>query len=141
MDIVVVNQCWGGCSGALSVLLGNGDGTFKPAVAYPTGPNPFSLAVGDFKGDGKLDLAVTSDCNPTCGGFASIYLGNGDGTFQAKVDYTVGSSPSELIAVDLNNDGKLDIAVTVTASTAGVVSSYDAVVILLGKAMGHFSQR
>lgn len=74
MDIVVVNECFGGCTGGLSILLGNGDGTFKSAVEYPTGPNPYSLAVGDFDGDGTLDLAVTSACSPPCSGFVSIYL-------------------------------------------------------------------
>ena len=80
LDIVVANQCAtsdscpsGGiyicttaddCShGAVSVLLGNGDGTFRPAVTYATsGYLSFSVALGDLNGDGKLDLVVVNDC-------------------------------------------------------------------------------
>src|SRR5712691_4279164 len=53
-DLVVSNVD----SNTVSVLLGNGDGTFLPAVSFPVGPNPWYFAVGDFNGDGKLDLAV-----------------------------------------------------------------------------------
>ena len=68
------------------------------------------IAVGDFNGDGKLDLAVT------CGlgyspGVVSILLGNGDGTFQKHVDYEVGTAPVGIAVGDFNGDGKLDLAV------------------------------
>jgi hypothetical protein len=62
----------------MSILLGNGNGTFQTHVEYPTGSNPTSVAVGDFNGDGKLDLAVTNSADNT----VSILLGNGDGTFR-----------------------------------------------------------
>src|SRR5580704_8910187 len=54
LDLVVAN---GGAS-SMSVLFGNGDGTFQPHVDYGTGGNPTAVAVGDFNGDGKPDLAV-----------------------------------------------------------------------------------
>ena len=74
----------------MSVLLGNGDGTFQAAVNYPAGLNPFSVAVGDFNGDGKPDLAVANYGSNT----VSVLLGNGDGTFQAAMSYDSGSIPT-----------------------------------------------
>lgn len=82
-DLVVVNGKYpDGSNGSntVSILLGNGDGTFQTHVDYPTGTSPTSVAVGDFNGDGKLDLAVTNQDDNT----VSILLGNGDGTFKSK---------------------------------------------------------
>jgi hypothetical protein len=93
----------------VSILLGNGDGTFQPAVNYNAGVHPHSLVVGDFNRDGKLDLAVV---NHTSLGTVNILLGNGDGTFQAAVNHLVGSWPQFITSVDFNQDGKLDLAVT-----------------------------
>ena len=63
---------------SVSVLLGNGDGTFRPASRFATGVGPSGLAIGDFNGDGKPDLAVAD----SVGGTVTILLGQGDGTFQ-----------------------------------------------------------
>jgi hypothetical protein len=68
-----------------SVLLGRSDGTFAPAVNYGTGSNPWSVAVGDFNGDGKLDLAVVNQASSTL----SVLLGRGDGTFRAAMNYAL----------------------------------------------------
>jgi FG-GAP-like repeat/FG-GAP repeat len=77
-DALVVNTDDGDWGNVLSILLGNGDGTFQTHVDYTTGGSVTSVAVGDFNGDGKLDLAVTNkDANTV-----SILLGNGDGTFR-----------------------------------------------------------
>ena len=65
---------------SVSVLLGNGDGTFQRAINYDEGTNPFSVAVGDFNNDGKLDLAIAHLGSP---GSVSVLLSKGDGTFQA----------------------------------------------------------
>ena len=72
-----------GVSNSVSILLGNGTGTFQAAEDYRVGNNPLSVAVGDFDGDGKLDLAVANAGSNT----VSILLGNGNGTFQAAEDY------------------------------------------------------
>jgi len=96
----------------VSILLGNGDGTFQPHVDYGTGLNsePFSVAVGDFNGDGKLDL-VTANFANYFGGSVSVLLGNGDGTFQNYVQYATGGLPTSVAVGDFNGDGKPDLAV------------------------------
>jgi FG-GAP-like repeat len=108
------------CSG-VSILLGNGDGTFQGGVSYATGAGPDSVAIGDFNGDRKPDLGVVnsgcpplSTCEPT--GSVSILLGNGDGTFMAAVSYGVGSIPTSAAVGDFNGDGDLDLAVTNSGS-------------------------
>ena len=109
-------------TGNVSVLLGNGDGTFQSAVNLPLGGSPNSVAVGDFNGDGHTDLTVSN------GDSVSVLLGNGDGTFQAAVPYTAGVGPQGLAVGDFNGDGKADIAVV---NTSGVS-------ILLGNGDGTF---
>jgi FG-GAP-like repeat/Abnormal spindle-like microcephaly-assoc'd, ASPM-SPD-2-Hydin len=104
LDLAVANSN----GNNVSVLLGNGDGTFQPAVNYGAGSNPFSVAVGDFNGDGKLDLAVANESSNN----VSVLLGNGDGTFQAAVHYATGSAPESVAVGDFNRDGKLDLVVT-----------------------------
>jgi uncharacterized repeat protein (TIGR01451 family) len=119
LDLVVANTFPGSpIPGEISVLLGNGDGTFQPALYYGTGSGtgPAFVAVGDFNHDGKLDLAVANSlCGTTCGNTAgtiiAVLLGNGDGTFLAPVNYTVGSEPISIAVGDFNHDGKLDLAV------------------------------
>ena len=84
--------------GSVGVLLGNGDGTFQPAVTYLSGGYyTQTVAVADVNGDGKADILVVNDCtSPTnCfytvgDGSVSVLLGNGDGTFQPAVAYDSG---------------------------------------------------
>jgi hypothetical protein len=111
-DLAIVNQA----QNTVSILLGNGDGTFAAHADFPTGNTPVAVATGDFNGDGKLDLAVVNKL----GNSVSILLGNGDGTFQAHVDYPAGSTPVAVAAGDFNGDGKLDLAVVNDASPGGV---------------------
>jgi hypothetical protein len=116
-DMAVVNGSK--ADGAVSVLLGNGDGTFTPFANYfisGTLPTPVFIAIGDFNGDGKPDL-VAADLN---GGMVSVLLGNGDGTFQAPVNYSDGGTGTASVAVaDLNGDGKPDL-VTANQNTANL---------------------
>jgi len=90
----------------VSVLLGNGDGTFQTARAFPAGGAPESVAVGDFNGDGIPDLAVAG------AGDVRLLLGNGDGSFQTtNVSYLTGSGSLSVAVADFNGDGWPDLAV------------------------------
>ncbi|HEV2351619.1 MAG TPA: choice-of-anchor D domain-containing protein [Terriglobia bacterium] len=115
-------------SSSVSIFLGNGDGTFQSQVQYATGGSPYSMALADFNGDGKLDLAVAN--NDARADSVSILLGNGDGTFQAHVDYATGVSPVSVTIGDFNGDGKLDLATADAGSNT--------VSILLGNGDGTF---
>jgi hypothetical protein len=113
----------------VSVLLGNGDGTFQAAHLFATGPSPLSVAVGDFNGDGLLDLATAnSDYYSTEDNDVSILIGNRDGTFNPAVSLSTGSpSYSESITTgDLNADRKPDLVVT---SNDGFLSAYVSVLL------------
>jgi hypothetical protein len=129
LDLAVVNageNTLGQPANSVSILLGNGDGTFQPHVDYPTGQLPFHVAVGDFNGDGNLDLAVVDQYDDA----VSILLGNGDGTLQPEIEYGVSTEPTSVVVSDFNRDGILDLAVANFA--AGTVS------ILLGNGNGTF---
>jgi len=102
-DLAVANED----TNNVSILLGNGNGTFQMPASYATGTFPESAAVGDFSGHGKADLVVANED----GSSVSVLLGNGDGTFQAAVNYGVGSFPDSVAVGDFNGDGKLDLAV------------------------------
>src|SRR2546426_804401 len=101
------------------LLLGNGDGTFQPAKSVffaPGGGFPWYIAVGDFNGDGILDLAVADygcplDCNSSPSNTVTVLLGNGNGTFRPAPSLTVGNGPAGVAVGDFNRDGKPDLAV------------------------------
>jgi hypothetical protein len=96
----------------VSVLLGNGDGTFQSVKAYPTGANPSSVVMADFNGDGKIDLALTSTpLASSPGNLVSLLLGNGDGTFGAPALFSTGSQAYSAAVGDFNGDGAPDLAV------------------------------
>src|SRR6266566_4059448 len=100
----------------VSVLLGNGDGTFLAPQVTPVGLNPWYFAVGDVNGDGKLDLAVADygcplDCTSSPSNTVTVLLGNGNGTFLPGPSLTVGNGPAGVAVGDFNGDGKPDLAV------------------------------
>ena len=88
-DLIIANDL-AGSAGAVSVLLGNGNGTFANRQTFAAGSNPYFVAVADVNGDGKLDLVVA---NQTSTGTVSVLLGNGNGTFAAPQSFTIGVNP------------------------------------------------
>jgi hypothetical protein len=114
LDLVIANQCEiDNCYfGALSVLLGNGDGTFRQASVYG-GLAVTSFALGDVNGDGLLDLVVGGSSN------VSVMLGNGDGTFQAPILSETGEL-SAIVIRDLDGDGHPDLTGAAGAGVVGV---------------------
>jgi dienelactone hydrolase len=131
LDLAVANQTCGspGCGpGVISILLGNGDGTFQTHTDYLAAEGPTWMIAGDFNQDGFLDLAVTGG-GGGAGNQVSVLLGHGDGTFQAAVNYTTDTNPAGIAAADFNKDGKLDLVVANNVGSASV---------LLGKGDGTF---
>ncbi len=130
-DLVVANQGNGGTdSGSFAVLLGKGDGSFGSPATYAVGFGPSSVAIADFNGDGKPDLAVANQFSADL----DIIAGNGDGTFALAPTISGGQSPGAVAAGDFNDDGILDLAVTnqVGYPVTGNIS------IFLGKGDGTF---
>jgi FG-GAP-like repeat/Abnormal spindle-like microcephaly-assoc'd, ASPM-SPD-2-Hydin/FG-GAP repeat len=124
VDLAVVDEI----GQNVSILLGNGDGTFQPPVQYPTTAiDPTIVAVGDFNHDGKPDLIVVD--YP----YVSVMLGNGDGTFQTPKDNSIFPPSGPLGLGDFNHDGNLDVAVITPVGTLGLG-------ILLGNGDGTFRE-
>jgi uncharacterized repeat protein (TIGR01451 family) len=127
LDLAVSNcRCFNPGPSTISVLLGNGDGTFQSQIEFAAGSTPVGVVTGDFNRDGKLDLAAINYPDNKL----SVLLGNGDGTFQNYVQYPVGLNPYGIEVADLNGDGILDL----------VTNNYNgnSVSVLLGKGDGTF---
>jgi len=114
-DVAVANFCTdytvrqAGCTnaGAISILLGNGDGTLAAAVAYPTAPGARRIVAADFDGDGNLDLATANEIGQN----VSVLFGNPDGTFQPRIDVAIGKILWTIAAADLDGGGRADLLV------------------------------
>jgi hypothetical protein len=140
LDVVAANSF----SGTVGVLLGKGDGTFRAAVKYSSGETPVlqisSVAVADVNGDGHPDLLLTTESGGGNGnnpGVVALLLGNGDGTFQAAVNYPSGGYQTLGVAVgDVNGDGRPDIllasgCISISPSCGGPNSQTSGVVGVL----------
>ena len=108
LDIAVTGAF--GTAVQVDILLGNGDGTFRPNGFYSLVISPNSVVAANFRGGRKTDLAVTVDTG------VEVLLGNGDGTFQQPVLYST-RPPTWVIAKDFNGDGRMDLAVANAALT------------------------
>src|SRR5207247_8508847 len=112
-------------SHSASVMLGNGDGTFRAVVQLDTGEDPLSVAIADLDGDGHPDLVTANQSSNTI----SVFLGNGDGTFGST---GVAIHAWSVAVADFNADGTPDLAALGGSSGSGVVS------VLLGNGDGSF---
>ncbi|HEY6269238.1 MAG TPA: FG-GAP-like repeat-containing protein [Candidatus Acidoferrum sp.] len=131
-DIAVTSQGCNTCG--VTILRGNGDGTFQAPLFTANLGGPYYVAAGDFNGDGKQDLAVigalTTNLNVPA---VYILLGNGDGTFTLKSTLTGFTTPESIVLGDFNGDGKLDMAVSESQPGSGTPSS---VLVFLGNGDG-----
>jgi hypothetical protein len=137
LDLIVVNGACPNfiCDDSMSVLLGNGDGTFQTPMNFSTPPGPVNLVLGDFNGDGFLDIATVNQADYTtecdCIG---VLLGNGDGTFQPPiVTYPSHGLPWALVAGHFGKTKNLDLAVTIGLESASEVQ------VLPGNGDGSFA--
>jgi hypothetical protein len=130
LDLLLLTPDFGSGS-TMAVLLGNGDGTFGAPVTYSV-PVGAYLALGDFNGDGKPDIAVSGGVSGgVSGSEVSILINNGDGTFKSPTDYSIPGNVQALAVADLNGDGKLDLVVP-SGGTSATIS------VLLGNGDGTF---
>ncbi len=137
-DLITLNRCISPDSpGTVSVLLGNGDGSFQEATQFTAGKEPLFLITEDLNRDGNLDLAVLNQGeHQKLQGNVSILLGKGDGSFQGTKQFPLSGYHSLGFKIeDLNNDGYLDLAVL---NTWGTIDYLGNVSILLGKGDGTF---
>ena len=113
---------------SLSILLGNGDGSFRDPVTLRLPEQPRAVLLHDFNGDGRLDLAVANSGNHR----VTILLGKGNGEFTKGQSYPAVKTPVGLACGDFNGDKRPDLAVTLRN---------DKLLILLGEGDGTFRQK
>jgi VCBS repeat protein len=124
LDLVVAN----GGDSTVSVLFGNPDGTFQPAIQFAAGNGPVSVVIADFNGDGNLDIATANAgvSEPTRS--VSVLLGDGKGNFGSPINSPTGTYPMAMAVGDVNNDGIPDL----------VLAQETVITVLLGNGDGTF---
>jgi subtilisin-like proprotein convertase family protein len=125
-DLAVTNQV----SNDVTVMIGNGDGTFSPRPSIAVGGSPYAIAAGRFNGDANMDLVTVLSASNS----VAVSLGNGDGSFATPTYFNVGPNPISIAVGDFNNDLNQDIAV---ANFGGFFSG--SVSIRLGNGNGGFT--
>jgi len=123
-DLAVTNS--DPSSNSVSILLGNGSGSFGAKTDFPVGARPVSVVLADFDHNGTLDLATANEDANTI----SVLLGDGTGSFGQKHDFSAGSSPTSIACGDFNKDGRPDLVVTNLFSNT--------ITVLLGNGDGTF---
>ena len=113
-DVVVANNAAINSNGSFSALLNNGDGTFTQVQTSVTNTFVLAVAVADFNGDGKLDVAFFSQTT------FGVALGNGDGTFSPATTYPLksGGYPISIAVGDFNGDKSPDVAIAMLNDSA-----------------------
>jgi len=140
LDLVTASSVTGSPANVVTVMLGNGNGTFQDPKTIGGFPNPVDARLADLNGDGKLDMVVVngstfdSSGNTQSGAGISILLGKGDGTFQQPVLINAGDLPSKAYITDLNGDGKPDVVVL----TGSLITATAEVAVFLGAGNGTF---
>ena len=130
-DLAIV-EYGGSGDGTLGIYLGEGNGRFRKSATYKLGPESLSVAVGDFNGDGHLDVAALNEGALGRKGSFMIFTGKGDGKFDTSpTSYKLGGDPYSIAAADLNGDGYPDL----------VVAEYEGecVAVMLNDRKGKFS--
>jgi len=123
LDLAVANQG----ADSVSILRGNGDGTFRNKVDIAVGAAPLWLVAADFNRDGVLDLATANNG----GSSISLLIGRPNGTFKSQATFNTLRNPDALVLGDVNGDGKLDIGVADATNIS----------FLLGNGDGTFARR
>jgi len=132
---VVPDSILGLAAGGVTVLLGDGTGSFSSAQTFATGSTSTSVATGDLDGDGVLDLAVADFGSDE----VSVLVGKGDGTFHPAASFAAGTGPTTVVIADFDGDGRLDLAVSNSYSQSALdptAVEQTEVNVLLGKGHG-----
>jgi FG-GAP-like repeat/Abnormal spindle-like microcephaly-assoc'd, ASPM-SPD-2-Hydin/FG-GAP repeat len=131
LDVAVPGQF--GAANQVDILLGSGDGSFRPNGFYPVSVDPLSVAAGRFNADNRIDLAVGNLLSNN----VSILLGNGDGGFRQAIDYDTSGFATWVAVGDLNGDGEEDLAVSNLGSPSNPLAG--SITVLLGNGDGTFA--
>jgi hypothetical protein len=120
-DIAITNYSDSSTPAFVAVLLGDGAGSFGAATKFSVPFGPFAIAVGDFNGDTNIDVA-TANVQQTSSNVA-VLLGNGSGGLGTATTFNVGTTPTAIVANDINADGALDLAVTSAPNIAALLNA------------------